>query len=103
MNHIVARKPDGELARANSIAFIPDRSYPLPDEDEANARLIAAAPDLLEALKRMLPRLEDLEDCDFHQGNTDSLEIASQRIRACCKPMAADARAAIARAKGKTL
>lgn len=40
-----------------------DSKWPTePDELEANARLIAAAPELLEALKEVLPYLTDGED-----------------------------------------
>jgi hypothetical protein len=53
---------------------------------EANARLIAAAPDLLDALNRVLPQYEALlKDCGLR-----SLGTADQ------------ARAAIAKAEGKT-
>jgi hypothetical protein len=44
-----------------SIANIPiDAHYGRPGEDEANARLIAAAPEMLEALKHALQLLDEL-------------------------------------------
>jgi L-fucose mutarotase/ribose pyranase (RbsD/FucU family) len=54
---------------------------PFKDEYKANARLIAAAPDLLEALKSMCEGFSALKDSDF--------------------PALAKARAAIAKAEGK--
>ena len=58
----------------------------LSSTQDANARLIAAAPDLLEALNRVLPQYEALlKDCGLR-----SLGTADQ------------ARAAIAKAEGKT-
>jgi hypothetical protein len=54
---------------------------PFEDEYKANARLIAAAPDLLEALKNMCEGFSTLKDSDF--------------------PALAKARAAIAKATGE--
>lgn len=56
------------------------------EEDRANARLIAAAPDLLEALKAML----DAEP-GYGWGGSSEAEIAAQEL----------ARAAIAKATGE--
>jgi len=52
-----------------------------PGRTEANARLLAAAPELLEALKSMCEGFKPLKDADF--------------------PALAKARAAIAKAEGK--
>lgn len=59
------------------------------DTDAANARLIAAAPDLLEALRGCLPYIRDMDD-DGPAGEGWQSERLSRFI--------ADARAAIAKA-----
>ena len=60
-------------------------------EAEANARLISAAPDLLEALERMLETAERLkEQVDYHEGFSG--EYQSFKM----------ARAALAKAKGQS-
>lgn len=58
-----------------------------PDEREANAHLIAAAPDLLAACEAVLPIIESLDSAK-EEGDDD-------------EPLAAQLRAAIAKAKGK--
>lgn len=58
------------------------------DEDDANARLIAAAPDLLAALEMILPIL-----LDWHSDFPDSVGSKEE-------PAVRAARAAIAKAKG---
>ena len=60
-------------------------------EVRANARLIAAAPDLLEALEAALPWIDLARGSDL---NTDASHEAIDRIEA-------QARAAIAKAKGE--
>lgn len=63
------------------------------DEDAANARLIAAAPDLFAALHRML---------DCHQAAIDAAQSSASRfVEKQCKCGACDdARVAIAKAEG---
>ena len=58
-----------------------------PTTKRANARLIAVAPELLEALEEMVKMYEDVVDC------SDLLEPDSEPT--------ADAKAAIAKAKGE--
>jgi hypothetical protein len=60
---------------------------------EANARLIAAAPDLLAALKRGETELDHQERKHRQQGWTISAD--------CCREVANVIRAAIAKAEGK--
>lgn len=72
VNHIVARDKDGNLTRPNSIAVIPDTKRPISPESEANARLIAAAPDLLAALKSVVA-IADRNTVEF---NAAKLAIA---------------------------
>lgn len=71
---------DGEVV---DICEFPVSDY--DEQNEANARLIAAAPDMLEALEAIVKSLADQDD----EG---MIEHAQQMI---------DARAAIAKAKGK--
>ena len=63
------------------------------DQREANARLIAAAPDLLAALKLML-------DADVYADGEGIVSIANSNTRKGERAVLA-ARAAIARAEGK--
>ena len=64
-------------------------------EGEANARLIAAAPDLLEALKRMasiIDKMGDMPDGFIHPSPWQTLK---------CEEALTQARAAIAKAEGE--
>ena len=61
------------------------------DTNEANARLIAAAPEMLEALKDALAYFSDREDAD-HNGRTF---VGNEEMR-----LATALRAAIAKASG---
>jgi len=47
-----------------------DTRNPFSEEQEANARLIAAAPDLLEACKAALFEITDIERQGRHNGNS---------------------------------
>ena len=87
---------DENVGRICVVSAIADRKrntpYNAPDlERDANARLIAAAPDLLEALRPLIHQLEmayeDSEDAANAYGVTEDI---------------ARARAAIARATGET-
>ncbi len=73
------------LARLNVRAFAPHMAEP-----EANARLIAAAPELLKALERLL----DATSCNFDDALSAVSECDIQEAREI-------ARAAIAKALGK--
>jgi hypothetical protein len=75
-----------------------DENSPQGLNDEANARLIAAAPELLEALIALLPHVEHHDIC----GDHDAYNHAD--VHTCgCGPEAAveHARAAIAKARGE--
>ena len=86
-DHIVVRNYDGKLTRLDSIAKVfPD--FPLSDEAIANARLIAAAPDLLDALKVMLHG-EEIGECECQKTGFPRLITRWEK-----------ARAAIAKAEG---
>jgi hypothetical protein len=67
-----------------------------PDEDIANARLIAAAPDLLAALRFLLDQCESAIASQTHTGRP--LTSASNAI-VMAAPLANLARAAIAKAE----
>ena len=62
-------------------------------DDEANARLIAAAPELLEALKRIIPAARDSKHENF--STLDGIESTRTEMLQC-------AHAAIAKAEGRT-
>jgi hypothetical protein len=58
----------------------PDPLFPRPDIAEANARLIAAAPELLHQLYMVLPYLEDLQDSDARRSEPTYKPGALARI-----------------------
>jgi hypothetical protein len=72
----------------NAIAFLSDDNAGPRYERDANARLIAAAPDLLEALKYCRDLLEDVNGFDYRPDDVAANEWAAVR-------------AAIAKAEGK--
>lgn len=77
--------PDGELI---ADCFAPTaEDFNLPQDYEANARLIAAAPELLEALSHLL---EMVSECQLNGILPDAKEWPAEK-----------ARAAIAKAKGQ--
>ena len=81
--HVIAPKPYSVV-----IAFMPESSDSIQGMDviDANARLIAAAPDLLQALQGLV------SSCEL---NLDELEPDTHAMLDC-------ARAALAKATGKT-
>ena len=85
-NHVFAVTRSG---REQWIAST-DSPYVSAEEPLSNGRLIAAAPDLLAALKNIVPRFER---CMIAHKN--SPEIAAQNVKA--------ARAAIAKAEGRNV
>ncbi len=61
------------------------------EESKANARLVAAAPDLLEAMERCLPFIDDAEDiAPFYPDSAATTD---------CRTAVTAARAAIAKAR----
>ncbi len=77
----------------NLIAATGDDCDPGDESQQiANARLIAAAPELLAALNDALPLLEGFEDADMHED--DEVPIVA--------PVLAKVRAAIAKAEGRS-
>lgn len=55
-----------------SIAEVLDDVHPDTEQQEANARLIAAAPELLAACQMLLARIEQLQDQWGKEGFTDA-------------------------------
>lgn len=88
----------GVCAFGKGVVADVDSDYCEPDEMQANAHLIAAAPELLSALKAVMEQF----DAGYFQRNTDSDGLSDWAIRAM-KPLKAlgDAKAAIAKAEGK--
>ena len=72
---VAETKYDGEDGHSNG-------AYPHISQAEANARLIAAAPELLEAAKRALDRMEHYAD---NLGDADSDVIIEQLTDAIAK------------------
>lgn len=85
----VERCPIAEVDRAN------DHDLPTRLSAADDARLIAAAPDLLEALQGAIGALEQDHDAGKEMGDSDWEGLAYQRLEA--------ARAAIARATGASV
>lgn len=71
-----------------------------PAETIANARLIAAAPDLLASLERLVTLMNIVGDEPFRNGVTDSTGSMDEGIVIASKWLH-EARAAIAKATGK--
>jgi len=76
------------LAVVHSYRANPDKSYPNADTRRANARLISAAPDLLEALERAIEYVERFGDMNHEPLPGD------------CAATLYASRAAIAKARG---
>lgn len=79
-----------------AIADCSPHGQPATDETRANARLVAAAPDMLEALKLCL---EAFRHTDFSNGNTDPTGSIDEG-RVFASRMMADIDALIAKATG---
>ena len=77
----------GELNRVLDYASYEGMWLAYTNHQEANARLIAAAPDLLAALKDLLADIEDYQRINRLGGESNHAQVA--------------ARAAIAKAEGK--
>ena len=79
--------PDNGNGTHTSTAYLQDWSDDAPDEAQANARLIAAAPDLLEALIAMRNlkistdmTYEDAYDSMFKLGGRDAWDVLDAAI-----------------------
>ena len=87
---VVDKSRDGGNGRCVAYAFGPTET-----EREQRARLIAAAPELLEALIALLPYLSDqaqlLDGAACNEGRASGFDVASVR-----------ARAALAKAEGRS-
>lgn len=84
---IIKRQPDGSIADVAAVYFTHD------DTDEHRARLIAASPKLLQAVKRMLSwdriitsREVRAEDIAFAQQALAEAEVAPQGSQGGTKP-----------------
>lgn len=83
---VIVRKPG---THRTTVANIPTRSTIPPEEQEANARLIAAAPELLDALRDALNCIDNIPERDRARLGLYSMKWYG------------DARAAIAKATGE--
>jgi hypothetical protein len=95
----IASARDIYIAEANdggapSVAIVPTRVSRLADEEDANARLIAAAPDLLAALRRIVA--SDDAHATLHAPDDDDIARMVEYAAAFD-----NARAAIAKATGE--
>ena len=82
---IIKRQPDGSIADVAAVYFTHD------DTDEHRARLIAAAPKLLQAVKRLLSwermgHQVRTEDIAFAQQALAEAEVAPQGSQGGTKP-----------------
>ena len=73
------RQPNFRIFAANQVCELttPEGFYRSPAETEANARLIAAAPEMLELLTLALPYIDESE-----QFNAPHKKTLSKRVRA---------------------
>ena len=85
-NAVVIHTPSEEIVATAWNLMLPNGASPFTD-NEANARMISAAPDLLAACERALGRIE------FMQTGDSVAQIANA-------PMVRQLRAAIAKARG---
>lgn len=81
--HIVARDEIGGLRRTHSIACVYGDSdeWPLSEEAQANARLIAAAPTMLAALHEARAILQTLIGRGIQAGTQSALDDVEHAIR----------------------
>lgn len=79
------------MAKQGPLDVCPAKTFGLPD-----ARLVSAAPDLLEALEAALEQLDDVNDCTSAEWRSDALRSGTDFQKAIEL-----AEAAIAKAKGE--
>ena len=86
-----------EIAEVSHMRVIPaSGGWPTPGEPEDDARLIAAAPDLLQSCKMALEALEALQG-----GCTDSDDGTVEALTVWCPEVIESLTAAIAKATGE--